>query len=229
MRKLYLIAALALLSVSGAWTAALGATLFSQTVAISGTVISDAAQPGYAYDDFSLAADASITDVIWRGQYFGGDNIATDDFTIAFFNDTGSAGTAALGTQIGTSFGFGDNVNRLSAGDDGFGNPVYEYSVTIPGGLDLLAGSYWIAIFNDTPSDPDSWQWNFGNSSGSILTAINASAVFGTALNELTGHDTYLVLEGEQVPLPAALPLYASGLGLMGLFGWWRRRRAAAA
>lgn len=28
-------------------------------------------------------------------------------------------------------------------------------------------------------------------------------------------------------PLPAALPLYGTGLGLMGLFGWWRRRRAA--
>jgi hypothetical protein len=31
------------------------------------------------------------------------------------------------------------------------------------------------------------------------------------------------------VPLPAALPLYGTGLGLMGLFGWWKRRRAAAA
>src|SRR5262245_9940818 len=31
------------------------------------------------------------------------------------------------------------------------------------------------------------------------------------------------------VPLPAALPLYATGLGLMGLFGWWRRRRSLAA
>ena len=26
-------------------------------------------------------------------------------------------------------------------------------------------------------------------------------------------------------PLPAALPLFASGLGAMGLFGWWRRRK----
>jgi hypothetical protein len=31
-----------------------------------------------------------------------------------------------------------------------------------------------------------------------------------------------------EVPLPAALPLYGTGLGLMALFGWWRRRRADA-
>ena len=28
-----------------------------------------------------------------------------------------------------------------------------------------------------------------------------------------------------QAPLPAALPLFASGLGAMGLFGWWRKRK----
>jgi hypothetical protein len=31
-----------------------------------------------------------------------------------------------------------------------------------------------------------------------------------------------------QTPLPAALPLFATGLGAMGLFGWWRKRKAAA-
>ncbi len=30
-------------------------------------------------------------------------------------------------------------------------------------------------------------------------------------------------------PLPAAAPLFASGLGAMGLFGWRRKRKAAAA
>ena len=29
-------------------------------------------------------------------------------------------------------------------------------------------------------------------------------------------------------PLPAALPLFATGLGAMGLFGWWRKRKARA-
>jgi len=39
--------------------------------------------------------------------------------------------------------------------------------------------------------------------------------------------DTLLAVN--EVPLPAALPLYGTGLGLMALFGWWRRRRAVAA
>jgi hypothetical protein len=30
-------------------------------------------------------------------------------------------------------------------------------------------------------------------------------------------------------PLPAALPLFATGLGTMGLFGWRRKRKNAAA
>jgi hypothetical protein len=34
--------------------------------------------------------------------------------------------------------------------------------------------------------------------------------------------------EGSATPLPAALPLFAGGLGVMGLFGWRRERKAAA-
>jgi hypothetical protein len=30
-------------------------------------------------------------------------------------------------------------------------------------------------------------------------------------------------------PLPAAFPLFATGLGALGLFGWRRRRKAVAA
>ena len=31
-----------------------------------------------------------------------------------------------------------------------------------------------------------------------------------------------------EVPLPATLPLFATGLGVLGLLGWWRKRKAAA-
>ncbi len=51
------------------------------------------------------------------------------------------------------------------------------------------------------------------------LASTNGQIVFGSPL---------LSYEVTPVPLPAAFPLYASGLGLTGLFGLWRRRRAAA-
>ena len=40
---------------------------------------------------------------------------------------------------------------------------------------------------------------------------------------EITSFDPILT------PLPAALPLFASGLGVLGLLGWRRKRKAAAA
>jgi len=36
-------------------------------------------------------------------------------------------------------------------------------------------------------------------------------------------------LSTSEVPLPAALPLFATGLGALGLLGWWRKRKAQAA
>ena len=33
-------------------------------------------------------------------------------------------------------------------------------------------------------------------------------------------------LSGAEVPIPAALPLFATGVGALGLLGWRRKRRA---
>lgn len=40
---------------------------------------------------------------------------------------------------------------------------------------------------------------------------------------------TWEVTELAQTPLPAALPLFATGLGALGLLGWRRKRKASAA
>jgi hypothetical protein len=37
-----------------------------------------------------------------------------------------------------------------------------------------------------------------------------------------------LAVRINDVPLPAALPLFATGLGALGLLGWRRKKRAAA-
>lgn len=50
-------------------------------------------------------------------------------------------------------------------------------------------------------------------------------SVFFTGSNPLNLVFTPVV---PQVPLPAALPLFATGLGALGLFGWRRKKKAAA-
>ena len=44
-----------------------------------------------------------------------------------------------------------------------------------------------------------------------------------------SGADQSFTLEIGTTPLPAALPLFATGLGALGLLGWRRKRKAQAA
>ena len=54
-----------------------------------------------------------------------------------------------------------------------------------------------------------------------------------TCANDIILGEVSLSLSGGQqltaTPLPAALPLFATGLGVLGLLGWGRKRKAAAA
>ena len=66
--------------------------------------------------------------------------------------------------------------------------------------------------------DPSIWLANNG-----------ASILSGSAFLQDAGLSIHLVSgEISATPLPAALLLFASGLGGLGLFGWWRKRKAAA-
>jgi len=55
-----------------------------------------------------------------------------------------------------------------------------------------------------------------------FMTITNISA---TADISISG--SWSRIQPQAVPLPAALPLFATGLGVMGLLGWRRKRRVA--
>ena len=83
----------------------------------------------------------------------------------------------------------------------------YSDTLTIVGGTTfafLDAGTLWQVVVNGMTLGP-----NPGGTMTGLLTAQVTDPV-------------------SQAPLPAALPLFASGLGAMGLFGWWKKRKAAA-
>lgn len=49
-----------------------------------------------------------------------------------------------------------------------------------------------------------------------IFAAVGTENTFGGSIDDISL---------TAVPLPAALPLFGTGLGLIGLFSWFRRRR----
>jgi len=86
------------------------------------SIVSDRSFPNFSADDFLLSSATTITRVEWTGRYGGTPN-ATDDFTIAFFEDDGSGGASGFGlpnsaTQV--SFDVGNNVNRTATESVGF-------------------------------------------------------------------------------------------------------------
>ena len=57
---------------------------------------------------------------------------------------------------------------------------------------------------------------------------VNKNLLTGVSVTSASGFDYLAGVTLTAVPVPAAFPLLAGGLGLMGLLGWRRKRRAAA-
>jgi uncharacterized protein (TIGR03118 family) len=116
------------------------------------------------------------------------------------------------------SANFGQFSNDLLVGNNGDG--------TI-GAFDPISGTF-LGLLRDglgNPlTNPGLWALTFGNGA----SGLNRDGLFFTAgiNNEANG------LFGEiqlATPLPAALPLFATGLGILGLLGGRRKRKAIAA
>ena len=76
-------------------------------------------------------------------------------------------------------------------------------------------------------------------SNGTFQSTVSFDFTFSVAgfypyFDAVTGHaeegafGSITVLPAATTPLPAALPLFASGLGALGFFGWRRKRKNAA-
>lgn len=166
------------------------------------------------------------------------------------------SGSGTVGPDLTTSassgvISFGDvpvlTTNQLTFlvtnAATGVGNPTSGYatelaqltdltllSATLQGGdvanfsiADFVAGTVVPA------QDGTQFTLNFsastiGNYSTTLLLTTDQGATFGG-----NGQQFSFTIEATATPLPATLPLFASGLGVVGLFGWRRKRKAQAA
>ena len=63
---------------------------------------------------------------------------------------------------------------------------------------------------------------------GSFESAVSFTAIEINGVGGFNAASSAVPISGMGVPLPATLPLFASGLGGLGLLGWRRRRKAGA-
>jgi hypothetical protein len=112
-------------------------------------------------------------------------------------------------------------INDALIGSVQAGESFNFFVQTIEGGAFTMLNSVPIT---DTCSFPG------GSVAGTDLCAWNGPARFGVAVQAVVG-DVLLTAVSTlaAVPVPAALPLFASGLVGLGLLGWRRKRKANAA
>jgi hypothetical protein len=70
--------------------------------------------------------------------------------------------------------------------------------------------------------------YTFVDACGALGPGFNGCAVEYPDANAIDGYIHPTTVSVTPTPLPAALPLFAGGLGALGLFGWRRKRKAQA-
>jgi hypothetical protein len=64
-----------------------------------------------------------------------------------------------------------------------------------------------------------------GNGPVPLGCACGSDSRFGVAVKAVSGDELLTSVSTSAVPLPGALPLFATGLGAPGLLGWRRKRK----
>ena len=155
---------------------------------------------------FVPARADTVYDWTLSGSSFSGSGTITLSSTEETTNNGGGYDATAM---TGELTGEGNNSVGVTGPTSYFGsdNVVYPSATTVVDGFGLgvlLANSDMIAI---DPGGPYNVQYSVNNTT-------------------YTG-ETFTLTLVTATPLPAALPLFASGLGALGLFGWRRKRRVS--
>lgn len=149
-------------------------------------------------------------------------------FTLDVFADNGGSSLNSQTWNASNVLNFTIHAGTYSATYSAVYAPGMGFQTNASGVL--TAANFFGTDFSSTNTD------NFGTWTNAL--AVNGNAVF----TDFNGLKNFIPIGANQnianwsvsevpvapTPLPAALPLFASGLGALGLFGWRRKRKAPA-
>jgi hypothetical protein len=228
---------------AGAMAVALAGSASASVVTISGTSLS-----GLDYRDNggTAAYVAGTPDV---AHLYTSDSGLTGGAPVVYVNAS-NAGLASLGTlgSFSASYDlFGSasgpagtapywltylvDPNGGYVGVISFGGPDLNGSSQIHVFCDHASSSCTNTYFGDTLATLDSIA--YGSTTFGLLTVYESGVEIGNWNNNgntisAQADIQSITINTATTPLPAALPLFASGLGALGLLGWRRKRKAAA-
>ena len=115
-------------------------------------------------DDFVLTASHVITRVEVWGVYQNGNPVVVDEFRVRILTDSaGLPGALACGSCEWSDLSGNRVATGNTIGGSGNGQAEYAYSFDLPSPPVLTAGTYWLEVFNNTPSNGtgiyDQWRW----------------------------------------------------------------------
>ncbi len=168
----------------------------------------------------ALPANASTYDVTFTGLNFDLSAVITTSNSLdalGGYDITAISGTVT-GPSSGAITGLLSNPNQPNEGTYYAGSYGWNYDNV------LFAGS--------VPFDNNGILFSFGTDVLANLYSVGSS--FYLSVDNPSSFwnpgdlGTLSVSDPPATPLPAALPLFATGLGLVGLLAWHRKRKAAA-
>ena len=184
---------------------------------ISGYLI-DNTHTAEVADRFALASPSTVVGItipIWITV--GGGTLQSFDWAITSLRFGGTV----EGSGTATSFTSVD----VSSPTTGF-NGVYSVTLeTISTTLSLGNGYHWLQLSNAKATGGGDVLWDSANiNSGNGQQNYEGTFGYNTNFTQ-----TFQILgPGGVTPVPAALPLFATGLGALGLLGWRRKRKMVA-
>jgi Zn-dependent metalloprotease len=103
-------------------------------------------------ESFTVPGTRNLDRVRIWGYYHNG-NAGGDNFTVIFHQNAGGLPGAAIATFASAAF------DRTLTGRTVQGRPEHQIDFALPSPVLLAAGSYWLEIYNNTPTNPDNWVW----------------------------------------------------------------------
>lgn len=196
-------------------------SLFTPT--ISNSITDDYEGAGYAAGEiYPFYNDAAMSAVLGETDYT---STAYPDWNILVTENgnrsycTGCNGSLELGFTT-TSIGTSDGV--YGVGLD------YRNQTTVPYFAFVMFGDGTTGNFglqSSNAPDDGSLDFFFGITSNLLIKSIHLGlSGGGTTQDGYFQMDNLTIGAVSAIPLPAALPLYGAGLGLLGLLGWRKRK-----